>query len=115
LEERSPRRTDDGILIIPTAEFCSQLRGVRFFQENKDEAIAITARNLRITNKELLERQWLYVKDHVFEKIPNATEKGFKLIFDMLGTRNPKVAALRTDDVFDGSYVKELMDNGFFK
>lgn len=91
------------------------MRGVRFFQENKDEAIAITARNLRTTNKELLERQWLYVKDHVFEKIPNATEKGFKLIFDMLGARNPKVAALRMDDVFDGSYVKELVDKGFFK
>jgi ABC-type nitrate/sulfonate/bicarbonate transport system substrate-binding protein len=93
----------------------SYMRGVRFFQENKDEAIAITARNLRTTNKELLERQWLYVKDHVFEKIPNATEKGFKLIFDMLGARNPKVASLRMDDVFDGSYVKELVDKGFFK
>ena len=91
------------------------MRGVRFFQENKEEAITITARNLRSTNKELLERQWLYVKDHVFEKIPNATEKGFKLIFDMLGERNPKVAALRMEDVFDGSYIKELMDKGFFK
>jgi ABC-type nitrate/sulfonate/bicarbonate transport system substrate-binding protein len=91
------------------------MRGVRFFQENKEEAIAITARNLRSTNKELLERQWLYVKDHVFEKVPNATEKGFKLIFDMLGARNPKVAALRMEDVFDGSYVKELLDRGFFK
>ena len=91
------------------------MRGVRFFQENKEEAIAITARNLRTTNKELLERQWSYVKDHVFEKVPNASEKGFKLIFDMLSPRNPKVAALRTEDVFDGSYVKELIDKGFFK
>ena len=91
------------------------MRGVRFFQENKEEAIAITARNLRTTNKELLERQWSYVKDHVFEKIPNASDKGFKLIFDMLSPRNPKVAALRTEDVFDASYVKELMDIGFFK
>src|SRR5262245_36272435 len=71
------------------------MRGVRFFQENKEEAIAITARNLRTTNKELLERQWSYVKDHVFEKVPNPTEKGFKLVFDMLGARNPKVTALR--------------------
>jgi ABC-type nitrate/sulfonate/bicarbonate transport system substrate-binding protein len=91
------------------------MRGVRFFQENKEEAIAITARNLRTTNKELLERQWSYVKDHVFEKIPYASEKGFKLIFDMLSPRNPKVAGLRTEDVFDGSYVKELVDKGFFQ
>src|SRR2546427_7317470 len=91
------------------------MRGVRFFQENKDEAIAITARNLRTTNKELLERQWSYVKDHVFEKVPNPSEKGFKLIFDMLSPRNPTVAALRMEDVFDGSYVKELVDKGFFK
>jgi len=69
----------------------------------------------RMTNKELLERQWSYVKDHVFEKIPNASDKGFKLIFDMLSPRNPKVAALRTEDVFDASYVKELIDKGFFK
>lgn len=93
----------------------SYMRGVRFFQENKEEAIAITARNLRTTNKDLLERQWSYVKDHVFEKIPYGSEKGFKLIFDMLSPRNPKVAALRTEDVYDGSYVKELVDRGFFK
>jgi hypothetical protein len=55
------------------------------------------------------------VKDHVFEKIPNPSEKGFKLIFDMLSPRNPKVAALRMEDVFDGSYIKELLDKGFFK
>ena len=93
----------------------SYIRGVRFFQENKEEAIAISARNLRTTNKDLLERQWLYVKDHVFEKVPIPTEKGFKLIFDMLSPRNPKVLALRMEDVYDGSYVKELVDKGFFK
>jgi len=89
--------------------------GVRFFQQNKEESLAITARNLRTSNRELLERQWLYVKDHVFEKVPLATEKGFKLVFDMLAPRNPKVAALRMDDVFDASFVKELQDKGFFK
>jgi ABC-type nitrate/sulfonate/bicarbonate transport system substrate-binding protein len=93
----------------------SYMRGVRFFQEHKEEAIAITAHNLRTTNKELIERQWSYVKDHVFEKIPVATEKGFKIVFDMLSPRNPKVAALRMNDVYDGSYVKELVDKGFFK
>ncbi len=49
------------------------------------------------------------------KKFRYASEKGFKLIFDMLSPRNPKVAALRTEDVFDGSYVKELIDKGFFK
>src|SRR5215471_13437315 len=91
------------------------MRGVRFFQENKEEAIAITARNLRNPNMELLERQWLYVKDHVYEKVPLPTEKGFKLVFDMLAPRNPKVASLRMEDVFDASFVKELTDKGFFK
>jgi ABC-type nitrate/sulfonate/bicarbonate transport system substrate-binding protein len=89
--------------------------GVRFFQQNKEEALAITARNLRTSNRELLERQWQYAKDHVFEKVPLATEKGFKLVFDMLAPRNPKVAALRIDDVFDASFVQELSAKGFFK
>jgi NitT/TauT family transport system substrate-binding protein len=88
---------------------------VRFFQQNKEEALAITARNLRTSNRELLERQWRYVKDHVFEKVPLPTEKGFKVVFDMLAPRNPKVAALKMDDVFDASFVKELMEKGFFK
>ena len=30
------------------------MRGVRFFQQNKEESIAITARNLRNPNRELL-------------------------------------------------------------
>jgi NitT/TauT family transport system substrate-binding protein len=91
------------------------MRGVRFFQQNKEESIAITARNLRNPNKELLERQWQYVKDHVYEKVPLPTEKGFKLVFDMLAPRNPKVASLRMEDVFDASFVKELADKGLFK
>ena len=62
-----------------------------------------------------MERQWQYVKDHVYEKVPLSTEKGFKLVFDMLAPRNPKVAALRMEDVFDGSFIKELSDKGFFK
>jgi ABC-type nitrate/sulfonate/bicarbonate transport system substrate-binding protein len=89
--------------------------GVRFFQQSKEEALAITARQLRTSNRELLERQWQYVKDHVFQKVPMATEKGFKLVFDMLAPRNPKVAALKMEDVFDASLVKELTDKGFFK
>ena len=91
------------------------MRGVRFFQQNKEESIAITARSLRNPNMELLERQWEYVKDHVYEKVPLSTEKGFKLVFDMLAPRNPKVASLRMEDVFDASFVKELVDKGFFK
>ena len=91
------------------------MKGVRFFQQNKEESIAITARNLRNPNMALLERQWQYVKDHVYEKVPLPTEKGFKLVFDMLAPRNPKVASLRMEDVFDASFVKELTDKGFFK
>jgi hypothetical protein len=91
------------------------MRGVRFFQQNKEESIAITARNLRNPNKELWERQWQYVKDHVYEKVPLPTEKGFKLVFDMLAPRNPKVASLRMEDVFDASFIQELSAKGFFK
>ena len=91
------------------------MRGVRFFQQNKEESITITARNLRTTNRELLERQWQYVKDHVYERVPLPTEKGFKLIFDLMAPRNPKIAGLRMEDVFDASFVRELADKGFFK
>ncbi len=91
------------------------MRGVRFFQQNKEESITITARNLRTTNRDLLERQWQYVKDHVYERVPMPTEKGFKLIFDVMAPRNPKIAGLRMDDVFDASFVQELSTKGFFK
>ena len=91
------------------------MQGVRFFQQNKEESLAITGRNLRSPNRELLERQWQYVKDHVYEKVPLPSEKGFKVVFDMLAVRNPKVAALKMEDVFDASFVKELIDKGFFK
>lgn len=91
------------------------MRGVRFFQQNKDEALTITARNLRTTDRDLLERQWQYAKDHVYERIPMPSEKGFKLIFDVMAPRNPKIAALRMEDVFDPSFVQELSAKGFFK
>jgi ABC-type nitrate/sulfonate/bicarbonate transport system substrate-binding protein len=91
------------------------MRGVRFFQQNKDESLTITARNLRTTDRELLERQWQYAKDHVYEKVPLPSEKGFKLIFDVMAPRNPKIAGLRMEDVFDPSLVQELLAKGFFK
>ncbi|HEY7167041.1 MAG TPA: ABC transporter substrate-binding protein [Candidatus Binatia bacterium] len=91
------------------------MQGIRFFQQNKEESLAITARNLRSSNREVLERQWQYVKDHVYEKVPMPSEKGFKTVFDMLAVRNPKVGTLKMEDVFDASFVKELIDKGFFK
>src|SRR5581483_8631454 len=91
------------------------LRGVKFFQERKDDATAITARNLRSTNSELIQRQWQYAKSYMFEKIPYPTEKGFKAVFDLLAPRTPKVASLRFEDVADTGYVRELADKGFFK
>ena len=90
-------------------------RGVRFFQERKGEAIAIAARNLRTSNTDLIERQWQYAKSYMFEKIPYPTEKGFKLVFELLAPRVPKVSGLRFEDVCDTSFVKELADKGFFK
>ena len=91
------------------------MRGVRFFQQNKEESITITARNLRTTNRELLERQWQYVKDHVYEKVPLPSEKGFKLIFDLMAPRNPKIAGLRMDDVFDASFVRGVVGQRVFQ
>jgi len=91
------------------------VRGVKFFQDRREEAIAITARNLRSTNLELIGRQWQYAKSYMFEKIPYPTEKGFKVVFDLLVQRNPKVASLRFEDVADTGYVRELVDKGFFK
>ena len=87
----------------------------RFFQERKAEAIAIAARNLRTSNTDLIERQWQYAKSYMFEKIPYPTEKGFKLVFELLAPRVPKVSGLRFEDVCDTSFVKELVDKGFFK
>jgi hypothetical protein len=51
----------------------------------------------------------------MFEKIPYPTDKGFKLVFDLLAPRNPKVASLHRDDVADASFVQELVDKGFFR
>jgi hypothetical protein len=51
------------------------LRGVKFFQERKNEAIAITSSNLRSTNSELIERQWQYAKSYMFEKFPIPRKK----------------------------------------
>jgi ABC-type nitrate/sulfonate/bicarbonate transport system substrate-binding protein len=91
------------------------MRGVRFFQERKGEAIVIAARNLRTSNTDLIERQWQYAKSYMFEKIPYPMEKSFKLVFDLLAPRVPKVSGLRFEDVCDTSFVRELVDKGFFK
>ena len=77
--------------------------------------MAIAGRRLRSANRELLERQQLCAKDPVFAKVPLPAEQGFKLVFDMLAPRNPKIAGLQMEDVFDASFVRELAEKGFFK
>jgi NitT/TauT family transport system substrate-binding protein len=89
-------------------------RGVRFFENNKEESIKIASPQLKNPPKEVLERQWQYCATHTYERIPYPTRKGFKFIIDELTKENPKVSSLKMEDVFDVSYLNDLLKDGLF-
>jgi hypothetical protein len=90
------------------------VRGARFFERNKEESINIASPHLEKPPREVLEQQWQYSVTHTYERVPYPTRKGFQFVADELVKENPKVASLKMEDVFDVSYLNELLKAGLF-
>jgi ABC-type nitrate/sulfonate/bicarbonate transport system substrate-binding protein len=91
------------------------MKGLSFWRNNREEAIRIAAKWMKITDLEIIRRQWRHIAFDIFSDVPYPTEAGFSLAFKGLAARNPKIAGLRMTDVVNTSVLDELSRTDFFQ
>ncbi len=84
-----------------------------FKKENKQSFKEIIARNLRLRNVDAAEDFYLEAQEELDRK-PYPTLEGFKIVIKYVAEQNPKAAAIKAEEIVDGSWLKRLDDEKFF-
>ncbi len=84
-----------------------------FKKENKQSFKEIIARNLRLRNVEAAEDFYIEAQEELDRK-PYPTLDGFTIVIKYVAEQNPKAAAIKAEEIVDGSWLKRLDDEKFF-
>jgi NitT/TauT family transport system substrate-binding protein len=85
-----------------------------FNPENKQAVKEIIAKNLRLPNADAAEDFYLEAQEELDRK-PYPTVAGTQTVIQYVAEQNPKVAAIKAEEIIDLSWLKRLDDEGFFK
>ena len=85
-----------------------------FNKENKQTVKEVIAKNLRLAKVEDAEDFYLEALEELDRK-PYPTLEGTRIVIKYVGERNPKVAALKAEEIIDSSWLKNLDNEGFFE
>lgn len=85
-----------------------------FNKENKQSVKEIIAKNLRLPNADAAEDFYLEAQEELDRK-PYPTVEGTKNVLRFVAEQNPKVAAIKAEEIIDSSWLKKLDDEGFFE
>lgn len=85
-----------------------------FNKENKQSVKEVLARNLRLPNVNAAEDFYLEALEEMDRK-PYPTVEGTRTVIKYVAERNPKVAAVKAEEIIDLSWLKKLDDEGFFE
>lgn len=83
-------------------------------KENKQSVKEVLAKNLRLAKVEDAEDFYLEAQEELDRK-PYPTLEGTKTVLKFVAEQNPKVAALRVEDLIDTTWLKTLDNEGFFE
>lgn len=87
--------------------------GYVFNRENKQAVKEVIARNLRLAKVDDAEEFYLGAQEELDRK-PYPTLEGTRTVLKYVAEQNPKVAAVKAEDVVDPSLLKTLESEGFF-
>ncbi len=85
-----------------------------FNKENKQSVKEVLAKNLRLAKVEDAEDFYLEAQEELDRK-PYPTLEGTRTVLKSVAEQNPKVAALRAEDLIDTTWLKGLDNEGFFE
>lgn len=81
---------------------------------NKETVTRITAANLRLSNPTDAEDAY-HSAINSFERVPYPSLDGMKRLHGVLLSINPKLAAVRVENVVDGGFINRLESSGFIQ
>lgn len=87
--------------------------GYVFNKENKQAVMEVIAKNLRLAKVEDAEEFYLGAQEELDRK-PYPTLEGTRTVLKYVAEQNPKVAAVKAEEIVDPSLLKALESEGFF-
>jgi hypothetical protein len=93
------------------------VEGVAFFKKNKEEALRILSKKMRIEKgkESYLERSYQLYATQYIEAVPSASVNGAKTVLEFLVKDFPKAKTADPSSFIDNSLIKPLEDSGFIK
>ena len=92
----------------------AHVEGIAYFRHNKDFAIRVLSKQLKINDRETLENSYdTYRQD--FISIPYPIMKGLDATYDYVAQTRPEIRARKPEEFMDPSFIAELDKSGFIK
>jgi NitT/TauT family transport system substrate-binding protein len=92
----------------------AHVEGIAHFRNNKEFAIRVLSKQLKITDRETLENSYdTYRQD--FIPVPYPIMKGLEATYDYVAQTRPEIRGRKPEEFMDPSFIAELEKSGFIK
>ena len=92
----------------------AHVEGIAYFRHNKEFAMRVLGKQLRITDRETLESSYdTYRQD--FIPVPYPIMKGLDATYDYVAQTRPEIRVHKPEEFMDPSFIAELDKSGFIK
>jgi NitT/TauT family transport system substrate-binding protein len=92
----------------------AHVEGIAYFRNNRDFAIRILSKQLKMNDRETLENAYdTYKQD--FIQVPYPITKGLEATYDYVAQTRPEIRNRKPDEFVDPSFIAELDKSGFIK
>ena len=92
----------------------AHVEGIAYFRNNKEFALRVLSKQLKITDRETLENSYdTYKQD--FIPVPYPIMKGLEATYDYVAQTRPEIRGRKPEEFMDPSFIAELDKSGFIK
>jgi ABC-type nitrate/sulfonate/bicarbonate transport system substrate-binding protein len=88
------------------------IRGIAFMKLNRRESVEILKKWTRLEDQEILEEAYKFYSSIIPEK-PYGTEESWKNLVESIAGTNPQATRMKSTDLIDYSYLREIDASGF--
>lgn len=90
------------------------VEGIALFKNDKEYALKVMAKYLRLESKEILEKNYA-LSSKFAQKVPYVIAEGVQTVLEELSGRLPKARSANPNEFIDNRFVGELEQSGFIK
>ncbi|MBI4524550.1 MAG: ABC transporter substrate-binding protein [Deltaproteobacteria bacterium] len=88
------------------------LRGIAFMKLNRKESVEVLKKWTRLEDQEALEEAYKFYSSIIPEK-PYGSEESWRNLVESIAGTNPQAARMKSTDLIDYSYLREIDASGF--